>query len=111
MRQATATTVVQASIENRSPHDLDWVSMEWPGPYYAAGVLPKDISKTLLDMRWPCIASGTLTFVDAKTRVPYRIALSFVSINEAIRSGKSRVVTVRILDYDKAEVVGELPAQ
>jgi len=98
---------VNASIMNKSQHNLDWVKMEWAGPYFTAGVLPKGVFKMCMGMQWPYPTEGTLTFVDDATRTPYRIKVSFASINEKIRSGVVQGITIRVIDYDKAEVVIE----
>jgi hypothetical protein len=81
--------------------------MEWAGPHFSAGVLSKGNFAMNMDLRWPYVTEGTLTFVDDSTRTPYRISVSFASINEKIRSGAVRAVIIRVLAYDKAEVVGD----
>jgi hypothetical protein len=97
--------IVEASFKNSSAHDLNWVTMEWAGPAFEAGVLPAGKSATYLDLNWPNVSTGTITFIDFKTKHPYRIAVSFKSISEQIQSGNCRAITIRILDYDKAVVV------
>jgi hypothetical protein len=99
-------TIVKAAIINKSQHDLDWVRVEWKGPYFSGGVMSKDKFVMYMDLVWPYATDGTLTFVDDTTRTRYRIPVSFAAINERIRSGSVRAVTVRILDYDRAAVEG-----
>lgn len=101
----TKSIFIEASFRNRSGHDLDWVRIKWAGPDFSAGILSTGVSATTLDLKWPDVPSGTLTFVDDKTRQPFSIALSFASINEQIKSGGCRAITILILDYNKAEVV------
>ena len=100
---------IEASFKNGSAHDLDWVRMKWAGPDFSAGILSIGVFATTLDLNWPNVPTGTLTFVDEKTRQRFDIALSFQSINEQIKSGGCRAITIRILDYDKAEVVAGSP--
>ena len=101
--------VVEASFKNSSSHALDWVTMEWAGPSFEVGVLPVGRSATYLDLDWPNVSTGKITFIDFKTRQPFNIALSLQSINEQIKSGGCRAITIRILDYDKAEIVAGSP--
>ena len=103
----TQHTTVTATITNSSTNNLDWVDVEWNGPYMAAGVLPPGISKTIGGLPWPNLPSAKIIFIDEITRKSYSIQISFASVNERIKSGKCREVIIRILSYEKAEVVCE----
>ena len=103
----TQHATVMVTITNSSTNNLDWVDVEWSGPYMAAGVLPPGISKTIGGLPWPNLPSAKITFIDEITRKPYVIDVSFASVNEQKQSGKCHHVTIRILSYHKAEVVCE----
>lgn len=107
--QRLAEPVINFSIENESAHDLDWGTIHWATGEYSVGVLSIGNFATHVNMKWHFPPAGTLTFVDDKSRAPYHIDLSFAAINEQIRTGGLRVVTIRILDYDRAEVVNTYP--
>lgn len=99
--------VVDISLKNNSSKDLDWVELEWSGPGVPGGVIGPGISKTSIGVEWPNLPSATVSFVDRKTRKPYRIELSLTGSNAQIRQGKCRHVIIQILDYDRADVVCE----
>ena len=100
---------IEASFKNSSAHNLDWVRMKWAGPNFEAGILSIGISKTYIDLTWPNIPTGTVTFVDEGTRQSYNITLSFADINPKIQAGQCRAITILISDYDKAVVVAGSP--
>ena len=85
------------------------IGSRWNGPRFSAGVLSISIFSTYLDLRWPNVPTGILTFVDDKTRQPYKIILSFAEVNPKIQSGQCQEITTSILDYDKAEVICRPP--
>jgi hypothetical protein len=99
------TTTVDIELSNNSINALDQVELVWQGPYVPGGILSPGISSTALGVEWPNLASAKLTFIDKTTRTPYTIELSFPEINQKALSGKCHDVTIRILSYDKAEVV------
>ena len=103
----TQHTTVTVTITNSSTNTLDWVDVEWKGPYMAQGILSPGISKGILDLEWPFLPDAKITFIDEITRNHYSIPISFESANERIKSGKCREVIIRILSYEKAEVVCE----
>jgi hypothetical protein len=98
---------VASTITNSSTNLLDWVDVEWNGPSMAAGILSPGISKTIINFAWPFQPDAKITFIDRITRKPYSIAVSFESANEQIISGKCHEVTIRILSYEKADVICE----
>jgi hypothetical protein len=102
---SSKNVTIEASLENSSAHDVDWVRMEWEGPQFSAGILRIGIFKTDVSLRWPFVQTGRLTFVDYTTRRRYNVDISFTAINEKVRSGDCRAITIRILDYDKVEIV------
>jgi hypothetical protein len=99
--------IVDITLRNTSSNVLDWVKLDWIGPDVGGGILPQGIGKTAVSVEWPNVSGAKLTFVDDKTRKPYNLEVSFSSVNEQVRSGRCRHVTIRILDYDKADVVCE----
>ena len=91
---------------NASPHDLDWVTLEGGERELSVGVLVRGGRATMYDINWPKLPDlSKLTFKDEKTRKNYTVPLSLTNINQQVRSGKCKEVTIRILDYDKAEIV------
>lgn len=108
-QSAPKNMAIETSIENASIHHLDWVRVEWNGPSFSAGILRVGTFSTDVHLKWPFVPKARLTFVDDKTRQRYNIDLSLKVINEEIQSGRSRAVTIRILDHDKAEVVSGYP--
>jgi len=103
-RQPTSM-VVDISLSNNSTNAIDWLKLKWNGPYVPGGILPPEVSKTTVNAEWPNVSTAKLTFVDEKTRKPYVIDLSFPEVNEQVRAGKCHDVTIRILSYDKADVI------
>ena len=99
--------VLNITLRNSSSNALDWVEFDWAGPDVGAGILSPGIGKTALDVKWPNIPSGKLTFVDDKTRKPYSLEVPLTAANEQVRSGRFHQVIIRILDYDKADVICE----
>jgi hypothetical protein len=98
---------VDISLRNNSTNELRWVELVWNGPYLTGGAFSPGTEKTALQAPWPNILKGKITFIDATTRKPYTVEVPFSSVNEKIRSGDCKKVTIRILDYDKADVVCE----
>lgn len=73
---------------------------------FSVGVLIPNKSSTYFDTGWSKVPDQiSLHFVDEKDRRPYVIPLSLTNVNQQVRSGKCREVTIRILDYDKAEAI------
>jgi hypothetical protein len=104
-RTGTQPATVDLSLKNNSNKDLDWVELQWSGPDVPGGILSPGISKTAIGVQWPYLPAAKLTFIDGKTRQPYTIDVQFTAANDQIRQGNCRNVTLRILDYDKADVV------
>ncbi len=100
-------SVVNISLKNSFTNDLDWVQLDWSGPHVPGGIIPPGVSKTAVGVSWPNLPSAKLTFVDDKTRQRYNIGVSFVVVNAQVRTGKCKNVTIRILSYDKADVICE----
>jgi|JI10StandDraft_1071094.scaffolds.fasta_scaffold399720_2 hypothetical protein len=105
MRQKDIT--VKFTIRNDSRHSLTWVELDWAGPAPPGGILIPGTGKTAYDVIWPNQPGAKLKFLDEQTRKPYSIDIMFAATNEKVRSGNCKHVTIRILDYDKAEVVCE----
>jgi len=99
---------VKFTFTNASNHPLNWVTLEagkGKGEM-TAGILSPGISSTEWDVDWSKAPNeAKLTFIDDKTRQKYAIPLSLTNINAQVRSGQCRAITLRILDYDKAEVL------
>ena len=97
--------IVDITLSNNSTNTLDWVTLNWQGPEVPGGILSPGITSTAIDVEWPNLTSATLNFVDKKTRQPYAIELSLAEVNKLVVSGKCHSILIRILSYDKAEVV------
>ena len=98
---------VTFTFSNTSPKELNGVKLECAGKVLRAGILVPAGDKTIFDVRWPDVASGKVTFIDMGTKLPYSIDLSLDVVNEQVRTGKCKHVTLRILSYEKAEIVCE----
>jgi len=97
---------VKFVFTNASTHPLNWVTLEVGKGEFTAGVLPQGVSKTELDVNWSSAPKDAkLTFIDDTTRQKYSIPISLTNVNEQVRLGKCRAIVLRILDYDKAEIV------
>lgn len=96
---------VKTVFTNASTHPLNWVTLDAGERELTVGILSPGISATLLDVGWSKAPDqAKLTFIDDKTRKNYSIPVSLTNVNQQVRSGKCREVTIRILDYDKAEI-------
>jgi hypothetical protein len=100
-------TIVNITMSNNSSNALDWVKLDWAGPDVGGGIMSPGVWKTSVSVEWPAVSTAKITFVDDKTRKPYSLEVSFASINERVRTGRCHHVTIRILDYDKADVICE----
>jgi hypothetical protein len=98
---------VEFTFANVSTNNLNGVQLECFGRVASAGILIPGNDKTKFDVPWPNSPTGKVAFFDRQTLKPYSIDISFVSANEEIQSGKCHHLTIRILSYDKAEVVCE----
>ena len=98
-------SIVKATVTNASTNNLDWVEVEWGGSSMRVGALPRGAFCTCLDFRWPRLLTAKVTFIDDITRKPYAIDLSFNEANEKIQAGQCREVVIKILSYEKAEVI------
>jgi hypothetical protein len=102
----TATTrTVNITIQNSSTNDLDLVELQWQGPYIPGGSIPPGASKTSLDVPWPKLDGAKLSFTDDKSRQSNSIDLSFAEINKQVDSGLCRTVVIRIVSFQKVEIV------
>jgi len=99
--------VVNITLRNSSSNALDWVKLDWKGPYVPGGILSPGISKTAVSVEWPNLSSAKITFVDDTTRKLYSVEVSLSAVNQDVRSGPCRQVTIRILDYEKADAICE----
>lgn len=102
-----APAVLNIAMENASTNSLNAVEIEWKGPNVSGGIVMAGTAATILDVEWPSVPSATLSFIDYKTRTPYKIAISLAAANEQVNAGGIQKVTFRILSYDKAVVVCE----
>lgn len=98
---------VTFTFANTSPKELNGVKLECADKVLRAGILVPTGDKTIFDVRWPDVASGKVTFIDMETEHPYSIDLSLDVVNKQVRAGKCKHVKLRILSYDKAEIVCE----
>jgi hypothetical protein len=98
-------TRIDLTLRNVSTNELNWVRLEWAGPYVPGEVMPPGVEKTALDVTWPNLPSAKITFVDAKTRKPYNLDIPLTSVNDQVRTGKCHHVIFQILSYDKADAI------
>jgi uncharacterized protein YceK len=98
---------VNVTFANTSTNELVGVKIECLGRDLDAGILIRGGDATILDVPWPNASSGKIMFIDRLTQKPYSIDVSLVSVNERIKAGKCKGVVIRILNYDKGEVVCE----
>ena len=72
---------------------------------FSAGLMSPNAESTHLDYSWSNMPDqAKLSFLDYETRKSYSIEVSLTDVNAHVLSGKCKQVTIRILDYDKAEV-------
>jgi len=98
---------VTFTFSNASTNELNGVEIACAGKSLGAGILVKGGEKTIFDVRWPDVATAKVNFIDYNTEQPYSIDVSLAEVGERIRAGKCRHVTLRILSYEKAEMVCE----
>ncbi len=98
---------VTMEVVNISSKPLDWVTVvAGDRQLFSAGILIPNAPATHLDYVWSNMPDqAKLTFIDDQTRQPYSIEISLKDANARVLSGQCKRVTIRILDYDKAEVV------
>jgi hypothetical protein len=98
---------VTAGVVNVSTTPLDWVKVfSGERQLLSVGILIPNASSTSLDYVWwkmPDLA--TITFVDDQTRQRYNVEISLREANARVEAGTCKRVTIRILSYDRAEVV------
>jgi hypothetical protein len=95
---------VNMTLQNDSPHLLNWTELVWNGPYLTGGMMGVGFGKTAIMAPWPSDTTATITFIDWQTKVEYAIDLSFPEIAEQVLSGKCKHVVFVIEDYDRASV-------
>jgi hypothetical protein len=100
-------SIVNVALLNATTNELDWVELRWEGPDVPGGALPQGTAKTALSLPWPSTTNATVSFIDYKTKKPYRIEIPLSQVNEKVNAGGIQTVTFRILSYDKAAVVCE----
>ena len=100
-------TFVTMEIANAFSKPLDWVKVvAGDRQLFSAGILIPASEKTHLDYVWSNMPNqARVTFVDEQTRQRYNIDIVLTEANAKVLSGQCKRVTIRILDYDKAEVV------
>ncbi len=99
--------LVTLSVRNVSTNSLRGVELVWEGPRIPVGVLFPGVDKTSVDVPWPNIDKGNISFIDASTRELYTLEISFTAVNERVRAGRCGEIVIRILDTDKADAVCE----
>jgi hypothetical protein len=98
---------VTFTFGNASTNKLNGVKIECAGKSLGAGILVKGGDATIFDVRWPDAATGKVNFIEYDTEQHYSIDVSLAEVGERIRAGECRQVTLRILSYEKAEMVCE----
>ena len=94
--------MVRISIVNSTARDLDWVRLDWDGPFVPGGVMSKGISKTAVDVALPLGETAKLMFVDDETRVPFEIEFSLDALK--VLPSSIREVEIQILDHESVEM-------
>lgn len=104
-QMALQKNFVKVVFSNASSQALNWVALEVGEKELNVGVLIPNKDTILLQVDWSNIPErGTVTFIDDKSRQPYKIAVSLADVNKQVNAGNCRTVTIRILGYDKAEI-------
>jgi hypothetical protein len=98
---------VTVDVVNVSSNHLNWVKLkDGDRQLFSAGVMIPNTEKTSLDYVWSNMpAQAKLTFIDDQTRQAYSINVSLKEADARVHSGQCKRVAIRILGYDKAEVV------
>ena len=97
---------VKFVVTNASSHPLTWVKFIIEERELSPGVLPSGISSTIYDVPWSKVPDqAKVTFIDEQTRQSYEIVVSLVEVNKQVQAETCHTVTLRISDYDKAEIV------
>ena len=98
---------VTVDVVNTSSNYLNWVELKGGDrQLVSAGILSPTVQTTSLDYVWSDMPDqAQLTFIDDLTRKPYSIDVSLKDANARVLSGQCKRVAIRILTYDKAEVV------
>ena len=95
--------VLDIALQNATSIDLDWMKVDWDGPYVPGGIVPRGKSKTTLGAEPPKSDSATITFVEDVGRQPHTIKLD-VSRLKTLRSGHYRV-TLSVSSLTEAKLV------
>jgi hypothetical protein len=101
-------TTVDVSVRNSSPNAY-WVKMRWAGPDIPVGILSPAATATSVGVPWPNVPTAEILLVDDKSRQNLTLSLDLAKVNEAVRTGKCKHVTIRILSSEAAEAVCEQP--
>ena len=96
---------VDISLLNASSNALDLVELDWKGPDVPGGIMRPGISKTALGVEWPDADTAKVTFVDRETQKPYTVEIPLKAINDQVRTGKCRDITLRIKSYTEGDAV------
>lgn len=98
-----ANHYIDIAIHNNSSTDLDWVRIEWNGPYVPGGIVPKSITKTAVATYFPTDQKALLRFVDASTRDLFMIDIPLTEFHR-IDPLTIEILTFVITSYTTAEV-------
>jgi hypothetical protein len=98
---------VTVDVVNVSSNYLNLVKLkDGDRQLLSEGILSPTIQSTSLDYVWSNMPKeAKLTFIDHHTRQPYSINVSLKEADARVHSGQCKRVTIRILSYDRAEVV------
>jgi len=98
---------VTVDVVNASSNYLNWVKLkDGDRQLFSAGIMIPKSEATSLDYVWSKMPEeAKLTFIDDHTRQPFSINISLKEANARVLSGQCKRVAIRILSYDKAEVV------
>ena len=105
--QKTEPLHLDISIRNDTQIALDWMKIEWDGPYIPGGILAPGVSTTAIGVELPKSDVATLSFVEDVGRQPHSIRLD-VSHLKRLHSGRHEaVLSVVSLTEAKLLIDGE----
>ena len=101
------TAFVTVEVANVSSNYLNWVELnDGDRQLLSEGILIPTARGIHLDYVWSKMpAQAKLTFIDDQTRQSYSIDVLLKDADARVLSSQCKRVTIRILSYDKAEVV------
>jgi len=101
------TLHLNVSLRNDTTIPLDWVKLQWDGPFVPGGILSPGTEKTSVGVLAPKSDFATISFVEDSSRKPHKITLD-VSPLKALHAGKyDAVIAITALDRASLSVSAE----